>query len=414
MERRIQVLILVMLISFTIGSSILIGVGSPKAETKGATPLKIGYVLPITGAGAHMGIRGDRVTRIWVEEINKKGGLNGHPVIYTPADDEFDVTRGVMAFRKLETEGVHAVLGSYSVGICQAIQPIAANLGIPHFATSGAGLYDERPPQYKWGFRLNIASEGFGGQTLEIAKLKYNAKSIAHIYAGDAFGKRWIKIYRDGCKKYGIPLVAEESYDPLGSEFSAIIGKVRVKNPDFVEVSGSTVAGGLLIKQIREMGWKVPISIFVSLASPDILKATGDYYYKDPGVWQAASVPDIWRTCPKNMQERMEVEVIAEKYFKAYGEEISFMAALPLPSLKAIELAVKKAIETDPKFLDRDTKLIRSVIRSNVENMHPFWSVIGQFQISPDNHNGWTKGGLIAAQFQGGKLAAFPEYAYSK
>jgi branched-chain amino acid transport system substrate-binding protein len=412
--RIVRVLVILALTSLTVGLPIFMS-GYGLAEEKAtAKPIKIGYVLPISGAGAHMGTLGGRVARIWVEEINKKGGIKGHPVVYLSADDESDATRGVMAFRKLETDGAHAILGSYVTGVALAIQPIAAEIGVPHFATCGSGVYDERPPQSKWGFRINIASNAFGEQTVAVAKLKYNAKSIAHIYDGGAYGKRWIQIYKMACKKYEIPLVAEESYDPSGTEFSAIIGKVWAKNPNFVLVTGNTVAGGLLIKQIREMGWNVPIGIIVSLATPDILKAVGDYFYKEPGVWEGASVSDIWRSVPKDMPERREVEAVGEQYFKKYGEEISFMASLPLPSLKAIEVAVKKALDDDPKFLDRDVKTIRSTIRNNLETMPPFWTVLGQIQLTPENHNGWIKGGLIAAQFQAGKLVTHPEYAISK
>jgi len=381
-------------------------------------PLKIGAVFPMTGSGAHMGTEGDRGVKVWIEDLNKKGGINGHLIEYSLIDSESDATKATVAMKKLiEVDKVHAVLGSFASGEALAMQPIANEWKIVHFACCGAGVYDEIPAIWRWGFRLNLETQALCDQAFVMAKGKYGATKIGHLYENNAYGKRFVPMYANSCKKYGITMVVEESFESGGTEFSAVIGKVRAKAPDLLLMTGNDISGGLVIKQIREMGWNVPICTIVPLLTPDIVKAVGTYYYMEPGVWATTASVDAWEQIPKDAPERVEIESVATLFKERYGENISSMSSIPMNALKAVTLATKKALDADPKFLDKDINIIRQTIRDNLETLDPFWTAMGQYQPTKDWHNGNVYGtGMVMVQFDPTlkKMVAYPQYKATK
>lgn len=381
-------------------------------------PLKIGVVLPLTGSGAGMGDPGDKGINVWIEDFNKKGGINGHAIEKYSADDESDATRATVVMKRLvESDGVAAVVGSNITGNVLAMQPIADEYGVLHCAVCGSEVYGEKPPKWNWGFRLNVDSQPLADALFVPIKEKYAATTVAHLYSSDAYGKRWMGIYATSCAKFGMTMVAEESYDPSGTMFSAVIAKTRAANPDFLLVTGNSIAGGLIIKQVREMGWDVPIGIQVPLATPSLVEAVGDYYCMEPGVWESGLTVDVWEQLPKDLPEVSEIKPLAELYKEKYGKELSFYACLPLAALKGIVLATKEALDADPGFLDGDITSIRLKIRDNFENLDPFWTVIGQYHPTKDWHNGYVYGtGMVITQFDPAtkKLVAHPEYTLIK
>lgn len=67
-------------------------------------PIVIGWIGPLTGQSAVLGIDGAVAAQIAVDEINRDGGIGGRPVKLIVEDDRYDVAAAVSAYRKL----VHA------------------------------------------------------------------------------------------------------------------------------------------------------------------------------------------------------------------------------------------------------------------------------------------------------------------
>src|SRR5258708_27769739 len=68
---------------------------------RGAEPLKIGMVAPVTGPQAESGRYEIQGAQLAVEEINKAGGLLGRPIELVIEDDQTTNPGVVLAFSKL-------------------------------------------------------------------------------------------------------------------------------------------------------------------------------------------------------------------------------------------------------------------------------------------------------------------------
>src|SRR3546814_540660 len=115
--------------------------------------VKIGAVFPFSGALALLGQESYRGLEIAVNEMNKAGGLNGEQITILKAD-AVDPTQAVSETKRLTSEKVAAVFGSYASGISYAATPVTELAGIPYFEM-GATAHKITTRGYKYLFRSN-------------------------------------------------------------------------------------------------------------------------------------------------------------------------------------------------------------------------------------------------------------------
>ncbi|KAA0893025.1 ABC transporter substrate-binding protein [Pusillimonas sp. ANT_WB101] len=115
--------------------------------------VKVGAVFPFSGALALLGQESFRGLEIAVNEANAAGGLNGEKIVILKAD-AVDPTQAVSETKRLTSEGVVAVFGSYASGISYAATPVTELAGIPYFEL-GATAHKITTRGYKYLFRSN-------------------------------------------------------------------------------------------------------------------------------------------------------------------------------------------------------------------------------------------------------------------
>ncbi|MCL5960592.1 MAG: ABC transporter substrate-binding protein, partial [Chloroflexi bacterium] len=80
-------------------------------------PYKIGAVFAITGFNSPLGTPERDTAKMLVDQINAKGGVNGHKIEMVIYDTESDETKAVTAVKKLiEEDKVLAIIGPSSTG----------------------------------------------------------------------------------------------------------------------------------------------------------------------------------------------------------------------------------------------------------------------------------------------------------
>lgn len=112
-----------------------IGAGSfvmraPSAFAQSAEPIKIGFVLDLTGPISVQGIPGANVAKMLVEEINAKGGILGRPLEMYLEDTATDETLAVSRVRNLVfNNNVDVVIGGITSSMRNAIKDTIVNRG---------------------------------------------------------------------------------------------------------------------------------------------------------------------------------------------------------------------------------------------------------------------------------------------
>ena len=155
--------------------------------TAGKEPYVVGAFFSITGTNAPLGTP-ERDTVLMVEEqINKAGGINGHPLKLIVEDDASDPTNSVKAVKKLlEQDKVLAVVGGSGTGNSAAVANLFAQARIP-FLTCCAGTAGVTNPVIPWVFRTPQTSKVMLDRIIDYLQSAKITK-VGMIYDSNSYG----------------------------------------------------------------------------------------------------------------------------------------------------------------------------------------------------------------------------------
>ncbi|MCC6776302.1 MAG: amino acid ABC transporter substrate-binding protein, partial [Hyphomicrobiales bacterium] len=131
MMRRSLSLLAVAALSSMIGSS------AGVAQTSGPSQIKVGILLPLTGAFAAVAETQKQGALLAIDVVNQRGGLSmpwGKVKIEgVVADDEAKLDVGVRRYRYMATEGVKGVGGQTWAPLAYAVNAIVSKEPMPYF-----------------------------------------------------------------------------------------------------------------------------------------------------------------------------------------------------------------------------------------------------------------------------------------
>ena len=105
-------------------------------------PYRIGAVFSVTGAASFLGEPEKNTILMLQDQINKAGGINGHPIEVVIEDSKSDETQAVLSAKKLlERDKVLAIIGPSTTGESMALVPILNVAKTPMIScATGAGI----------------------------------------------------------------------------------------------------------------------------------------------------------------------------------------------------------------------------------------------------------------------------------
>ncbi|UIK01279.1 ABC transporter substrate-binding protein (plasmid) [Rhizobium leguminosarum] len=190
----------------------------------------------------------------------RDGGVNGVKLIWSEAETQYEVERGVEAYERLKSNPNVAAWNPLSVGIAYAmIDRITADkvplITINHGRTDST---DGRVFPYVFPLLLNPYSETSGIVNYIASKEggleSLKGKKIAVLYHGSPYGKETIPIYDLLAKKYGFELQQIEVPHP-GNEQQSQWLTIRRAKPDYVVLRGWGVMNAVALKTAAKVGF---------------------------------------------------------------------------------------------------------------------------------------------------------------
>src|SRR5277367_1817848 len=107
-------------------------------KARGETPVKIGFIDPITGSLSALAVSEVEGAKWTVAEMNKKGGILGRPVELLVEDSANDTGTGVQKAHKLiERDNVDVIMGDVNSGIAYAIMGVTSEKKVFHIVPGG-------------------------------------------------------------------------------------------------------------------------------------------------------------------------------------------------------------------------------------------------------------------------------------
>ncbi|TXT36997.1 MAG: branched-chain amino acid transport system substrate-binding protein, partial [Comamonadaceae bacterium] len=190
-----------------------------------ADPIKIGSVLSVTGPAAFLGDPELKTLQMYVEDINKKGGVLGRQIQLVHYDDGSDAGKANgFAKRLIDDDKVDVIVGGTTTGGTMSMAPLVEKAGIPFISLAGAVVIVE--PVKKWIFKTPHTDRMAAEKVLDDMK-KRGLTKLALLSETSGFGQSGKKETEAVVGKYGITLVANETYGPKDTDISPQLTKIR-------------------------------------------------------------------------------------------------------------------------------------------------------------------------------------------
>ncbi|MBY3175296.1 substrate-binding protein [Rhizobium leguminosarum] len=298
-------------------------------------PIKIGVPVGLSGANSVVAPSVVQAAELAVEEINGKGGVLGRPLQLEIADDASGAAGAQKAFDSLVFQKeVNVVISMETSAARNAGLPIISKGDVPYIYTS---FYEGK------SCNANLFVDAWVPEQqvppiVDNFITKQGAKKFFLIGSDYAFGRGMLTFAKGYIEKAGAQIVGEEYLPMDGSDWTAIISKLRSSGADAIITS---TAGGApnvtLTKQLRSSGVTLP---YGNLAVDEGTAKSMGTDAKD--IFLSASyVTGI--DSPEN-------KAFLSAMDKKFGKELRTPNDLSVPQYEAIYLykaAVEKAGSTD-------------------------------------------------------------------
>lgn len=274
-----------------------------------ADTIKIGLMAPLTGSWASEGQEMKRNVELLAAEQNARGGLLGKQVEVIIEDDGGDPRTASLAAQRLTTKGVVAVIGTYGSAVTEASQNIFDEAKVVQVANGSTAVrLTEKGLKYFFRTCPRDDEQGrVGAAVLEKSK----AKKIALLHDSSAYSKGLADEINAILKAKKMNVVFFDALTPKEQDYSSILTKLKAAGPDVVFFTGYYPEAGLLLKQKKQMGWKVPFIGGDAINNPDLVKIAG----KEAAEGFRFLSPPV----PKDL-DTPEAKAYVASYQKKYGE----------------------------------------------------------------------------------------------
>lgn len=321
----------------------------------GSDTIKIGMIMPITGQVATYGVQSVNAAKMFAEELNAAGGINGKKIELVVEDDEATPAKTTNAFKKLvSSDKVVALVGALTSKCSLAITNEAQQKKLVMISPSSTN--DSVTDAGNFVFRA-CYNDSFQGQVVaQFAFETLQGKTAAILFdnAND-YSKGLTTNFKDKFLSLGGTIVAEESYATGDADFNAQLTKIAATNPDVLFLPDYYSTVSVISKQVRALGITVPMlgadgwDEITNNAGDEVI----DCYYSNH------YAPDA---------DDPEVKKFVSSYQAKYnGETPNALAALAYDSMQILTDAIAKAgtepdalqaamMETNKKFVTGNVK----------------------------------------------------------
>lgn len=363
------------------------------------TPIKIGFVTPLSGALASFGVLQRIAVKLAEEDINTSGGINGAPIQLLIEDSPFDPKQAVTVVRKLaETDKVFAIVGPYSTGEFENAAPLSNDLKLTVVSPSAmkVGVASRNRP---YSFQMNLRDDIAQPVAIDAYKKKFpNVKRV--VLTGDtkeAVTEAMVKdIFPRFLKEKGLEIIDTITFETTMTDFSAVVTKIKSLNPDGVVIAALMPAGINFAKEYERQGIKAPVLTSAHVTGGPFVENAGTSVegWIIPGLFNWESTDPKIASFVKRFYERGA----ADPAVKPPPTHISTEGIYYDTVMIFADIMRKAGIKPDSPLQEA-----RDKIRDGMQNLKDYQGLSGKISMNPTGET--TREGMPASTADKGKWA---------
>jgi len=267
-------------LALALAAAVTTGCSQPATEgaagSGDAKVYKIGFAAPLTGDNAVYGQGMQRAVQLAIDEANAAAEANGVDVKFEimAQDDAGDPKQAVTVANALIGDPkMMGVVGHFNSGCSIPAAPVyngakAAMVSVssnPALTSNGLDTVN----------RVVAKDDTQGKAAGELVADKLALKKVAVIDDGTPYGQGLASEFEKAFTGKGGTVVIKESVGAKDQDFTALVTRIKPLGAEAIYFAGSFTQGGLLAKQAKEAGLKVPVIGGDMLYSPEYIKVAG-------------------------------------------------------------------------------------------------------------------------------------------
>ena len=244
------------------GAALAAAASLPKFARAQSGPIKIGMSMPQTGSLGAGGQAALVALRLWVDDVNRRGGLLNRKVELIAYDDQTNPANVPAIYTKLlDIDRVDLLIAPYGTVPTAPVMPMVKQRGLLlmgnfSFQVNAKVQHDMWFNNAPWNDAASW-SDGFIK-----AGLGADAKTIAILAADQEFAQNLANGARELAKKARIKSVYDQNYPPATTDFSSLIRGIRAAKPEMVFVMSYPNDSVAIIRAVNEIGVGSQVQVF--------------------------------------------------------------------------------------------------------------------------------------------------------
>jgi branched-chain amino acid transport system substrate-binding protein len=248
---------------------ILIGCGGGSSST-----IRIATIAPMTGESAKMGEDMSQAVQLAVDQLNAKGGLLGKKIELLIEDDRADPKDAVSVAAKVVAQGAVAVIGHYNSSCTIPASNLYNEAGIIMITPASTNpMVTDRG--YPGVFRTCGRDDQQGKVQAEFAVRNLQVKKVAILHDKTTYGQGLADEFRKNLTP-NVQVTINEGVTRGDKDFSAILTRVKASEPELLMFGGVYVEGGLLAKQMKDLGLACALISGDGVFDPEFIRIGGE------------------------------------------------------------------------------------------------------------------------------------------
>ena len=353
--------------------------------TDAETVYKIGGIFSVTGPASFLGDPEKNSMEMAVEQINKKGGIDGHMLEAVIYDTEGDPSKTVMAVSKLiNKDNVIAIIGPSRTPTTLAVVPMVQKSEIPFISCAAGNKIVE--PVKPWVFKT-AQSDILAVAAIYKHIKTQDYKTIGIITVENAFGESGKEQLLAQAPEFGLQVVRSETFGGNDSDMTAQLTKIRKENPDAIVCWGTNPGPAVVAKNIEQLDIDIPLYQSHGVASPKFIELAGE---AAEGILLPTGKILVADLLPESDPQKAVLTEYIAAYESKFNTAVSGFGGYAFDAMHMLA----KALEGT----DGD----RAQIRENLENTKGHVGVSGIFNFSKTDHNGLDPDAFVMVRIQNG------------
>ncbi len=382
-----------------LGGALLLSMSPAWAQA----PVKIGWLVALTGPNSTPGIGFDRGIKYAADQINKSGGIKGRKVEIVTRDTQGDPTKAVnAALEMINNDKVEFTIGPTNSGEGLATTPVIARSKIPSFVygvvdtlidtTKFPYAYRMLPSNMQW-------TEAAHNYVLNVLKLK----KVGIIGDATGYGTMSVNLSDQSLRALGATITYKGLVEANQTDVTAEMRKAMNAGTEAMIVwTDSAGLNSRLMNARAEIGWDVPFIGHPAMGAGSVkpLLAKIENWNKVYNVGYRPTSFDESGRLPERTQKF--VDQVTSAGVKLDDTTLWWVAA----GNDTINL-IKHAIEASGSSKADDVKKV-------LDAGKPYLGIFCACTYTTSSHNGYPTADVVmnaANSFRNGSYALAPGYA---